>query len=172
MKDYQYAIAGTPCEPVIERTELVHIPDRVIELYPDDPDLPEVGAVSYMGAPLIDLDGSILGHLAILDHRPTPADPRIEAIFRVFAARAAAELRRMRAESDLLSRPAPATAGVRQGAVSRFTSPVLLLGLVVVFLIVLAVAKGPDIRAALISFHQGDHLYLVEDGRSLGTVVA
>ena len=77
-----------------------------------------------------------------------------------------------RTEYDVLSRPATATAGARQGAISRFNSSVLLLVLLVVFLIVVAVAKGPDMRAALISFHQGDHLYLVEDGSSLGTVVA
>src|SRR5437016_1590811 len=33
--DYEYAIAGTPCEAVIESHTLVHIPERVVELYPD-----------------------------------------------------------------------------------------------------------------------------------------
>ena len=36
--DYEYAIAGTPCEPVIETRDLFHVPDKVIDLYPDDPD--------------------------------------------------------------------------------------------------------------------------------------
>jgi len=101
---YEYAIDGTPCEPVIEEDRLIHVPDRVIELYPRDPDLPEAGAVSYMGVPLHDLDGSTLGHLAVLDNRPMPEEPRTLTLFRIFANRAAAELRRLRAEEDVRER--------------------------------------------------------------------
>jgi PAS domain S-box-containing protein len=102
--DYEYKIAGTPCAPVIEGTRLVHIPDRVVELYPDDPDLPQLGAVSYMGAPLLDIDGRILGHLAVLDNRSMPEEPRLTALFKIFAARAAAEMQRLRAEAMVLER--------------------------------------------------------------------
>ncbi|MCZ6650129.1 MAG: hypothetical protein O7F11_08895 [Acidobacteria bacterium] len=79
-----------------------------------------------------------------------------------------------RSEYDVLSRPGAGTARTRarNGTVSRFSSPVLLLCLMVVFIVVLAVVKGPDLRAAFISFHQGDQLYLMEDDSSLGTVVA
>ena len=45
-----------------------------------------------MGIPLLDLDGKILGHLAVLDLRPMPKEPRAEALFQIFAARAAAEI--------------------------------------------------------------------------------
>ena len=44
--DYEYDIAGTPCEPVIESVGLIHVPERLVELYPDDPDIPELSAVS------------------------------------------------------------------------------------------------------------------------------
>jgi PAS domain S-box-containing protein len=101
---YEYAIADTPCEPVIDEDRLIHIPDRVIELYPRDPDLPEAGAMSYLGVPLHDLDGSILGHLAVLDDRPMPEEPRALTVFRIFADRAAAELRRLRAEEEVRER--------------------------------------------------------------------
>jgi hypothetical protein len=33
------SIDGTPCEVVIEQARVVHYPDRIIELFPDDPDL-------------------------------------------------------------------------------------------------------------------------------------
>ena len=59
------------------------------------------GAVSYLGVPLLDLDGRILGHLAVLDTRPMPEEPRSLALFKIFAARAAAELQRLRVESEL-----------------------------------------------------------------------
>jgi len=104
VEHYEYDLDGTPCEPVIDDDRLVHIPERVIELYPRDPDLPEAGAVSYMGVPLHDLDGSILGHLAVLDNRPMPEAPRTLTVFRIFASRAAAELRRLRAEKDVRER--------------------------------------------------------------------
>jgi PAS domain S-box-containing protein len=102
--DYEYKITGTPCAPVIEGSRLVHIPDQVVELFPQDPDLPQMGAVSYMGVPLLDVDGKILGHLAVLDTRPMPEEPRVFALFKIFAARAAAELQRLRAESRVLER--------------------------------------------------------------------
>jgi len=102
--EYEYDIAGTPCEPVIEQACLVHYPDRIVELFPRDPDLPKFGAMSYMGAPLTDLDGRILGHLAVLDTKPMPEQARCVTLFRIFAARAAAELRRLRAEEEVRER--------------------------------------------------------------------
>jgi PAS domain S-box-containing protein len=103
---YEYSVPGTPCEPVLTEDRLIHIPERVIELYPRDPDLPEVGAVSYMGVPLHDVDGSTLGHLAVLDNQPMPDTPRSMTVFRIFADRAAAELRRLRAEANVKEREA------------------------------------------------------------------
>ena len=102
--DYEYDLAGTPCEPVFRDCRLVHVTDRLVELYPDDPDLKPMGAVSYIGVPLQDLDGQILGHLAVLDNRPMPQEPRLLALFRIFAARATAELQRLRAEEQLQRR--------------------------------------------------------------------
>lgn len=102
--DFEYDLAGTPCEPVFREGRLVHIQDRVVELYPDDRDLGAVGAVSYMGVPLLDVDGKILGHLAVLDTRPMPRETRLVTLFRIFAARAAAELQRLRAEQRLQER--------------------------------------------------------------------
>ncbi len=101
---YEYNIEGTPCEPVIDRCELLLVPDNVIELFPGDPDLPSMNAVSYMAVPLTGTDGKIIGHLAVLDQRPMPKETQAEALFRIFAARAGAELRRVRAEIGLRER--------------------------------------------------------------------
>ena len=91
VKDYEVDIAGTPCEQVIDTAKLVHFPDRVLEIYPHEEELRQAGAVSYMGVPLQDTDGRILGHMAVIDRRPIPEEPRVQAIFQIFAARAAAE---------------------------------------------------------------------------------
>jgi PAS domain S-box-containing protein len=101
---YEHKIDGTPCEAVVEESRLVHYADNVLQLYPDDPDVKQIGAVSYMGAPLLDMDGKVLGHLAVMDVRPMPEEPKTQALFRIFAARAAAELRRLRAEAELRER--------------------------------------------------------------------
>jgi PAS domain S-box-containing protein len=105
--DFNYDIDGTPCERVVERSgSLFHIEDNIVELYPHNQVVQQTHAVSFMGLALLDLDGTVLGHLAALDTRPMPADPRLEALFRVFSARAAAELRRLRAEREVREREA------------------------------------------------------------------
>jgi PAS domain S-box-containing protein len=104
VQNYEVDIAGTPCEKVIDTADLVHFPDNLLELYPDDPDIKGVGAVSYLGIPLKDVDGRILGHLAVIDRRPIPQEPRVLALFNIFAARATAEMRRLRAEKQVLER--------------------------------------------------------------------
>ncbi|MDH5740162.1 MAG: sigma 54-interacting transcriptional regulator [Nitrospira sp.] len=104
VQDYEVDIAGSPCEQVIDKRQLVHFPDRLVELFPDDPEVADNGAVSYLGVPLLDTDGSILGHLAVIDRRPIQEEPRVHAIFKIFAARGTAELQRLRAEAEVRER--------------------------------------------------------------------
>src|SRR5438270_483814 len=101
IQNYEYNIEGTPCEVVIDEVRLVHYPERIIELFPDDPDLVALNAVSYAGVPLLTADGKVFGHLSALDTKPLELFPELESAFRIFAARAAAELNRVRAESAI-----------------------------------------------------------------------
>jgi PAS domain S-box-containing protein len=98
---YEYDIVGTPCEPTLKNKTYLHIPDRVVELFPGDADLPQMSAVSYMGFPLIDSEGEILGNLAVVDTKTMPESFRRLALFRIFTARATAELLRVQAENAL-----------------------------------------------------------------------
>src|SRR5207245_2439115 len=59
------------------------------------------GIESYLGVPLHDAEGRHIGHLAVFDERPMPAELRKLFIFRIFAARAAAELERLQYEERL-----------------------------------------------------------------------
>ncbi len=104
VKDYEMDIAGTPCERVIDTAKLVHFPDRMLEIFPHDEEMRATGVVSYMGVPLQDTDGKILGHMAVIDRRPIPEEPRVHAVFQIFAGRAAAELQRLRAEAEVRER--------------------------------------------------------------------
>jgi PAS domain S-box-containing protein len=101
---YEHPIDGTPCEAVLTARKLVHYPDRILDLYPNEADLREFNAVSYMGVPLFDLDGTIMGHLAVLDTQPLPPEPRLISLFEIFAARAAAEQRRLKMEQQVRAR--------------------------------------------------------------------
>jgi PAS domain S-box-containing protein len=102
--NYEYPIEGTACERVVDSCQLIHIPERLIELFPKDPELVPLNAVSYLGAPLLDTDGSVMGHLSVLDSRPMPANRQFISLFEIFAARAAAEHRRLKAEQAARSR--------------------------------------------------------------------
>jgi PAS domain S-box-containing protein len=73
-------------------------------LFPDDPYLDPLRAVSYLGMPLFDKNSRVLGHLAVMDTKPMPKEPRTENLFRIFAARAGAELQRIQAESQIRDR--------------------------------------------------------------------
>jgi PAS domain S-box-containing protein len=63
--------------------------------------LVEWGIESYLGMPLCDPNGTVFGHVAVFDERPMPEEPRKLLTFRIFAARAAAELARLRLEQQL-----------------------------------------------------------------------
>ncbi|WNM59923.1 sigma-54 interaction domain-containing protein [Candidatus Nitrospira allomarina] len=99
LKNWEMNITGTPCEHVIEQARLIHFPDNLLNLFPIDPEIIGMKAASYMGLPLVDSIGTILGHLAVMDTRPMPAEPRVQTIVRIFASRASAELQRIQAES-------------------------------------------------------------------------
>ncbi len=104
VEQYNYNIAGTPCEPVVEEKELIHVADNVVELYPNDPDLEPLDAVSYIGVPLLDQDGCVLGHLAVFDTKPLPEESWVNSVFNIFASRASAELQRIEAENEVRER--------------------------------------------------------------------
>ncbi len=91
----EWDLPGTPCEEVL-RGDLCHHPAGVAERFPNDP-----GVESYLGVPLREAGGAVLGHLAVFDDRPMPAEPRLLDTFHIFAARAAAELDRLRMDRML-----------------------------------------------------------------------
>jgi formate hydrogenlyase transcriptional activator len=99
-QNVEYDLPGTPCEDVV-RGNLCHYPVGVARKFPADIPLTEMGIESYLGVPLIAPNGAILGHLCVFDARPMPEEPKNILIFRIFAARAAAELTRLRLERDL-----------------------------------------------------------------------
>ncbi len=91
-----YALAGTPCSTVVGGS-LCTYPQGVQSLFPEDDDLRLLGAESYIGSPLLSPAGEHIGIVAVLDGEPLRDAATAESILRVFAARAGAELERLRA---------------------------------------------------------------------------
>lgn len=103
---FNYSVAGTPCEVALSERRAVHVPERLVELYHGKPSNRDYGAVSYLGVPVFDSAGNIIGQVAVLDNKPMPHEPRSMAIFQIFANRAGAELQRLQAERAAQEREA------------------------------------------------------------------
>src|SRR3954451_22890549 len=54
IENFEYSIAGTACEPVVESKKLVHIPERLVDLFPYAKNFMDLSVVSYLGVPLLD----------------------------------------------------------------------------------------------------------------------
>src|SRR5262245_34865072 len=54
LERYEHGVANTPCAAVLQERKLVLYSDRILDIYPEEPDLQRLGAVSYMGVPLFD----------------------------------------------------------------------------------------------------------------------
>ncbi len=96
----EYAVERTPCADVLDG-KVVCIPDGVSEAYPDDADLRSLGARSYVGTVLRSAAGEPLGLINAIHDRPFDTAVRPESVLQAFAARATAELERLRAEREL-----------------------------------------------------------------------
>lgn len=101
IEPYRQSIDGSPCEAIITDKKLLHYPERLGELYPKHSQIRTLGVESYLGVPLLDVDDSVMGHLAVLDTKPLPGCRESLALFEIFAARAAAEQRRLQREKEL-----------------------------------------------------------------------
>jgi formate hydrogenlyase transcriptional activator len=99
-RDLEYALAGTPCEKVIEGSVCCY-PERLQLLFPEDTGLVALGAESFAGVPMPNHQGIVLGHLVVMDNRRRVFGEKELRILRIFATRAAAELERLRADRQI-----------------------------------------------------------------------
>ena len=97
---FEFDVESTPCLKVV-RGEICHYRDHLVQLFPLDTPLADLGARSYLGVPMLDQAGRVIGHIAIIDDKPMERDERAIDLVKIFAARAAAELKRQQAETEL-----------------------------------------------------------------------
>ena len=99
-KTFEFDLEGTPCMKVVQG-EICQYSDQLVQLFPLDTGLADLGARSYLGVPMVDQSSRVIGHIAIIDDKPMERDERAIDLVKIFAARAAAELKRQRAETEL-----------------------------------------------------------------------
>jgi PAS domain S-box-containing protein len=94
------SLIGTPCYNVVSG-EMCYYDRDVRQHFPDDQILQELGANSYMGMPLHATDGRVIGMIAVFSDQALDHRERLQAMFKLFAVRAAAEMERHQAELAL-----------------------------------------------------------------------
>jgi PAS domain S-box-containing protein len=99
-ENFEFDIEDTPCMKVLQG-EVCHYREGLQGLFPLDGGLADLNAQSYLGVPMLDPAGHVIGHIALLDDKPMERDDRAIDVVKIFAARASAELKRQRAETDL-----------------------------------------------------------------------
>ncbi len=103
--NFEYELAGTPCEAVIRGARDCFHPEGLERLFPI-----EQGFEAYLGLPIVGSDGRVLGHLAFLDRRARDEEMLVDRVFRIFLSRAAAEIERLRLLARQSAPAAPAGA--------------------------------------------------------------
>jgi transcriptional regulator with GAF, ATPase, and Fis domain len=85
----------------VVRGEVCHYSHGLQELFPHAEFLKQIDAHSYLGVPMLDVNRRVVGHIAILHDQPMALSQKSIDLVKIFAARAAAELIRQQAESEL-----------------------------------------------------------------------
>lgn len=93
----RFELACHPCCHMAITQGFVCYPSQAQQQFPDNSTLKLLQAESYLGVAMLDGAGNPIGNLCIVDDQPLKAVDWAEAILRIFAARAAAELERQRA---------------------------------------------------------------------------
>ncbi|BFM39623.1 ATP-binding protein [Synechocystis sp. LKSZ1] len=95
-----YECTQTICAPVLQG-ETVYVAQQAARQFPLDSILQSLQAESYLGIPLLNAERRAIGHLAVIDTKTMPYNVHREAILRIFAARASAELERQHYQNAL-----------------------------------------------------------------------
>ncbi|MGV3655067.1 MAG: EAL domain-containing protein [Noviherbaspirillum sp.] len=100
--NFEYALAGMPCEQLLDAMEWV-VPERAAEALPFAPQLGGFESRAYVGRRLEDSAGQPLGMLFVLFSEPLSRSPLVTDTLRIFASRASAELERQEADARIRS---------------------------------------------------------------------
>ena len=95
-ENFDYALAGTPCEHIVTGRRMLVFPRGIRQQFPDDRFLADAGLESYMGFPLFDEKGGVMGLVGVMHDAPMTEDSQAQSLLEVYASRVETELRRLR----------------------------------------------------------------------------
>lgn len=82
--NFVYDVKGTPCEIVSDRLACVY-PERVVELFPHDEFFKSHGIEGYVGVPIVDTKGNMLGLIVALTRKPVEDPQTAMTLAKLFA---------------------------------------------------------------------------------------
>ncbi|MBX2840758.1 MAG: PAS domain S-box protein, partial [Flammeovirgaceae bacterium] len=97
---FEYPLDDTPCDDVMVGT-ICCFPSNVVDLFPKDYLLVELGIEGYIGVPLFNSSKQPIGLMVALYHNEVPEPEFATAVLEIFSARTGAEIERMYAEEKL-----------------------------------------------------------------------
>ena len=95
-----YPTEDTPCDKVV-KGDIYYVSDGVQELFPKDTMLVDMGVNSFLGVPIMNSSGAVVGHFAFLDPDSIVTEPGLQFVVQAFAGRTVAEIERMDVEQAL-----------------------------------------------------------------------
>ena len=99
--NFEYDLQYTPCENVADDSVCCYAKD-VQHYFPKDQLLIDMGIDGYLGSPLHDSNGVVMGIIVALYDRPIENENTISTLFQIFSGRIAAEMERVEYEKKLV----------------------------------------------------------------------
>lgn len=113
----EYSLEHTPCANVADNSVCLY-PKDITALFPDDQLLIDMGIEGYIGTPLLDSHGKVMGLTVALYKRPIENPDFTETLFQIFSGRISAEIERMEYELELENKVAERTATLEEALTS------------------------------------------------------
>ncbi|MGO4277223.1 GAF domain-containing protein, partial [Paenibacillus sp. TAF58] len=85
IEQFEYMLEYTPCEHVVNEKRLCCYQECVQNLFPLDSDLIKFDIQSYLGIPLLHVDGTVIGILVVMHDQPLLDRFLAETILKIFS---------------------------------------------------------------------------------------
>lgn len=101
IENFEYSLANTPCASVAGDTVCIY-PENICVFYPKDQLLVDMKVEGYVGAPLFDSLGKVIGIVVALYETKIENPDFIVSLFELFSGRISAEIEREEKEQELI----------------------------------------------------------------------
>ena len=100
INNFTYDLKDTPCNEITDTTHCCY-PNKVCQYFPKDQLLIDMNIEGYIGSPLLNSNGELIGIIVALYHNKIKNESEVLSLFKLFSGRIAAELERKEQEIKL-----------------------------------------------------------------------